>query len=84
MIPNIQKTHCVRYSYLTWVYSAWVSQAHTSVPKNQESEQKIAVKIPTTYNAPVLRHFCAGAKVAQIIYPALTLRHFRASQYFFI
>ena len=45
MIPNIQKTHCVRYSYLTWVYSAWVSQAHTSVPKNQESEQKIAVKM---------------------------------------
>ena len=35
---------------------------------------------PTTYGAPILRRFGAGAKVTQIIYPAPTLRHFRASQ----
>ena len=35
---------------------------------------------PITYDAPVWRLFWAGAKVAQIIYPAPTSRHFCASQ----
>ncbi len=43
----------------------------------------ITASIPTTYTAPILHHSRAGAKVAQLIYLELFLRHFCASQYFF-